>query len=261
MVAGSATGIGAETARLMAAEGARVVLGDIDAATAGEVAEEIRGGGGEAVAVTADIAEEEQVREMIATAIREFGRLDVLHNNAAALGPDAIGADSAGSIIDIPLEAYDRTMAVNVRGFVLACRYAIPQMLENGGGSIIQTASVAGVAAEGPRGAYGMSKAAVVMMTKHLATCYGPRGVRCNAILPGVTFRPGGSLTTESARYPVYLRHHAAPRLGQPEDVGSAVVFLASDRAEWINGAIIPVDGGASARLPWATDLAELGEA
>jgi NAD(P)-dependent dehydrogenase (short-subunit alcohol dehydrogenase family) len=258
VVVGSATGIGAATANLMAAEGARVLLADINAAKVEETADAIRRSGGEALSMAVDIAEEDQVDEMIATAVREFGGLDVLHNNAAALGPETLGPDSVGSIIDISLEAFDRTMAVNVRGFVLACRAALPRMLENGGGSIIQTASVAGMLAEGPRGAYGMSKAAVILMTKHLANFYGAKGIRCNAIMPGAVIQPTGPNATNTVAHEILLRHHPSPRLGRSEDIGHMAVFLASDDAEWVNGAIIPVDGGCTAPLPWSADMAEI---
>lgn len=252
IVTGSASGIGAATARTMAREGARVALGDLDLKGAEAVAAEIRAGGGDAFAFKVDISDDDGVKAMVAETVRRYGGVDVLHNNAAAFEPEVRVADSASDLVDLDMAVFDRTMAVNIRGYVLCCRYAVPEMLKRGGGSIINMSSALGLAAEPVRGAYSTSKGAVNMFTRHIAAAYGKRGIRCNAVAPGLVLtHPDRSAEFQD----MMLRHHMTPRLGLPEDIANMVAFLASDEAAFVTGQVIQVDGGYLAHAPEYADL------
>ncbi|MXY06993.1 MAG: SDR family oxidoreductase [Gammaproteobacteria bacterium] len=246
IIVGSATGIGATTARLMAAEGSRVVLADVNFEGAQQVASEIMQTGGEALPVRADIANEADVSQMVTQALDAFGGINVLVNNAAALGPDVIGRDSQADAASLELEVWDQTMAVNLRGYLLCMKYVIPEMLKLGGGSIVNTSSVSSLVAEPVRGAYAVSKAGVNQLSKHIATAYGKRGIRCNAVAPGcISTNP----TTEKM-YQAFTPLLLTPDLGSTEDVARVIVFLASDDAAYVNGQVIQVDGGMLSRFP-----------
>ena len=262
IVTGSASGIGRATAHLLAAEGASVVVADLDDAGASAVVSEIEADGGKAIATQVDVSAEDDVREMIATAVSTFGGLDVLHNNAAALGSASPGLDM--DIANMDVDVWDRTMAVNLRGVMLGCKHAIPALLERGGGAIVNTASIAGLQGlvspitmhapeatmiEGGGIAYIASKHAVVGMTAQYAIAFAERGVRVNAVAPGYIETP----MTEILREDMQIQHeyeqlHPMARLGQPDEIATAVVFLSSDAASFITGHTLPVDGGYSCR-------------
>jgi NAD(P)-dependent dehydrogenase (short-subunit alcohol dehydrogenase family) len=238
IVTGAGSGIGEATARLMAREGASVVVADINGAEAERVAVELD----RAVVAEVDVSDEPSVVRMVETAVESFGRLDVLHNNATDSSTNAIDTD----IVTLDMAVFDRLIAVNLKGAFMGCKHAIPHMLALGGGSIVNTASIDGFVGRGVRAAYGASKAGVVLLTKSVASQYGTRGIRCNAVAPGLTLTPGavGNATSEyieasSSRYPM-------PRLCTPEDVANAVLFLASDEAAYVNAATLMVDGGAT---------------
>ena len=250
IIVGSATGIGAATARLMAAEGSKVVLADLNLDGAETVAAEIRQAGGEALAVQADISNEDDVNQMVTQALAAFGGINILINNAAALSPDVIGLDSQTDAATLELDIWDRTMAVNLRGYLLCMRHVIPEMLKLGGGSIINTSSVASLAAEPVRGAYAVSKAGVNQLSKHIATAYGKRGIRCNAIAPGCI---NTNRATEKM-YQAFIPHLLTPGLGSTENIARVVVFLASDDAAFITGQVIQADGGMLSHLPNVAD-------
>ena len=246
VVVGSATGIGATTARLLAAEGSSVVLADLNLDGADKVAAEIRQAGGEAVAVYADISSEADVSQMVTQALEAFGGINILVNNAAALSPDVIGVDSQTDAASLELDIWDRTMAVNLRGYLLAIKYVIPEMLKLGGGSIVNTSSISSIVAEPVRGAYAVSKAGVNQLTKHIATAYGKRGIRCNAVAPGcIATNP----VTEKM-YQGFIPHLLTPDLGSTEDIARVVVFLASDDAAFVTGQVIEADGGMLSHFP-----------
>ena len=250
IVVGSATGIGATTARLMAAEGSRVVLGDTNFEDAQKVAAEIKQAGGEALAVKADIANEADVSQMVTQTLEAFGGINILFNNAAALAPEIIGPDSQTDAASLELDIWDRTMAVNLRGYLLCMKYVLPEMLKLGGGSIINTSSVASLAAEPVRGAYAVSKAGVNQLSTHIATAYGKRGIRCNAVAPGC-------ISTNRATqkmYQAFIPHLLTPDLGSTENVARVVVFLASDDAAFITGQVVQVDGGMLSHMPNVAD-------
>jgi NAD(P)-dependent dehydrogenase (short-subunit alcohol dehydrogenase family) len=244
IVTGAGSGIGEATARVLAREGASVVLADINRAEAERVAGDLSG----AVVVEVDVSDEPSVVRMIETAVETFGGLDVLHNNATDSATNAVDTD----IVTLDMAVFDRLIAVNLKSMFMGCKHAIPHMLERGGGSIVNTASIDAFVGRGVRAAYGASKAGVVLLTKSVASQYGTRGIRCNAVAPGLTLTPGavGNATPEyveasAVKYPM-------PRMCKPEDVANAVLFLASDEAAYVNAATIMVDGGATVYMPSA---------
>jgi len=245
IVTGSGSGIGEATARLMAREGASVVVADIDGTQAERVAGELD----RAVAAEVDVSDESSVIRMIETAVESFGGLDVLHNNASDASTNALDMD----IVTLDMAIFDRLVAVNLKGQFMGCKHAIPHMLARGGGSIVNTASIEGFVGRGVRAAYGAAKAGVVLLTKSVASQYGARGIRCNAVAPGLVLTPAlkhhyttpEPLEPSQALYPM-------PRLCAPEDVANAVLFLASQEAAYINGTTLMVDGGATVYMPSA---------
>lgn len=244
IVTGAGSGIGEATARLMAREGASVVVADLNRAEAERVAGELDA----AIAVEVDVAEEESVIRMIETAAASFGGLDVLHNNATDSSLNAVDTD----IASLDMAVFDRLVAVNLRGQFLGCKHAIPRMLERGGGSIVCTASIDGFVGRGVRAAYGASKAGVVLLTKSVASQYGKRGIRCNAVAPGLTLTPGAVSNATQEYIEASLQNYPMQRLCTPEDVASAVVFLASEDASYVNAATLMVDGGATVYMSTA---------
>ncbi|MFD0687188.1 SDR family NAD(P)-dependent oxidoreductase [Actinomadura fibrosa] len=259
IVTGGASGIGAATARILAREGAAVAVADIDGPGAAKVADAITAAGGRAVPVTADVAEPDQVAAMVAAAVGEFGGLDVLHSNAMLGDPAVMGAD--GAVTDLDPDVWDKVMRVNVRGYMLGAKYAIPEMLARGGGVIVNTASVTGFLSELARPAYGTSKAAILGLTRNIATQYGRRGVRCVAVAPGVVLTEGLKANMPPQAREMMAAHHLTGRLGEPEDVGELVAFLASDLAGFITGCAVPVDGGLSAHVASYADERRFMEA
>jgi NAD(P)-dependent dehydrogenase (short-subunit alcohol dehydrogenase family) len=238
IVTGAGSGIGEATARLMAGEGASVVVADINGIEAERVAGELAG----AVAVEVDVSEEPSVVRMIETAVETFGGLDVLHNNATDSAINAVDTD----IVTLDMAVFDRLVAVNLKGQFMGCKHAIPHMLARGGGSIVNTASVDGFVGRGVRAAYGASKAGVVLLTKSVASQYGTRGIRCNAVAPGLTLTPGAVGNAAPEYIEASLALYPMPRLCTPGDVANAVLFLASDEAAYINAETLMVDGGAT---------------
>lgn len=238
IVTGAGSGIGEATARLMAREGASVVVADLNREEAERVAGELVAG----MPVEVDVSNETSVERMILAAVRSFGGLDVLHNNATDSSLNAVDTD----IATLDMAVFDRLVAVNLKGQFLGCKHAIPALLERGGGSIVNTASIDGFVGRGVRAAYGACKAGVVLLTKSVASQYGTRGIRCNAVAPGLTLTPGAVNNSNSEYIELSLRNYPMPRLCTPEDVAKAVVFLASDDASYINAETLMVDGGAT---------------
>jgi NAD(P)-dependent dehydrogenase (short-subunit alcohol dehydrogenase family) len=249
---GCATGMGAASARLMAQEGAKVVLADINPTGAEKTAAQIQEAGGEAIVCYTDIGQEDTVVEMVKTAVETYGRIDVLHNNAAAVGhgdgmsgaSNEILADDLTDALNLDLKVWDRTLAINLTGFLFTCRHVVPHMVKQGQGSIVNISSAAALKTRTTGGAYSVSKAGVEALTHHIATAYGKQGIRCNAIAPGSIVGPERTARMQQEQYEKRLRHYPSPRLGKPEDIGWTVVFLVSDEAAFINGQVIFVDGG-----------------
>jgi NAD(P)-dependent dehydrogenase (short-subunit alcohol dehydrogenase family) len=254
IVTGGASGIGRATALLLASEGAAVTVADIAPDAAQAVVTEIEGAGGTARVQVVDVADAAAIEAMVAETVRAYGGLDVLHNNAAALDQNRLDQDVA----TMDLATWDRVLAVNLTGPMLGCRFAIPALLERGGGSIVNTASAAAFYGSHSLAAYGTSKAGVVALTRYVATAYGERGIRCNAVAPGVVVdqemqeKLGGPMGDRLRRYST---SHLVGRLGYPEEIARAVAFLASDDAAFVTGEILRVDGGFTAHSPtYATD-------
>jgi NAD(P)-dependent dehydrogenase (short-subunit alcohol dehydrogenase family) len=210
--------------------------------------------GGQALSWVLDVGVESAVREVVADVTGRLGAVSVLVNNAAAT--DLSGGGRDGDVLTMEVEVWDRTLTVNLRGAMLLCREVLPGMLFAGRGSIVNTSSGAAAAAEHTRPAYGASKAALESLTRSVATSYGPKGVRCNAVAPGLTL-------TETVRGPgrglekmrtVFQRHTPSP-LGDADDVAAVVAFLASDAARYVNGVTLRVDGGLLASQPYVADF------
>lgn len=244
LVAG-AGGIGGGVAERYAAQGARVVLGDIDKQTAEEAADRITTAGGEAIAIALDGADETSIDAAITACRQTFGGLDGLHANFATFVDDP----GERGILELPLEIFDETQRVNVRGFYLCTRAALPLILARGGGSILYTSSVAAYMAGAGQVAYAVSKAAGHALMRHVAARYGPQGVRANSIAPGFILHE----RNESMIDPEMLEWGKAgaaikSRLGRTDDIASLGALLMSDHCSYITGQIICVDGGTTMR-------------
>ena len=246
VVAGGAGGIGTASCVRLAEEGAAVVTGDLDESAARAVATRITEGGGRATAVQVDISDEASVASLMHAALDAYGRIDGIHINAADLSPTNIGADS--DAMTVPLEVFDHTLAVNLRGHLLCTRHALPHLLEGGGGALVYTSSVAAFIGEPERPSYAVAKSGINAIVRHVASRWGKDGVRANAVAPGLVLTDAvlaGAPTEFRTRA---LRGTRSNRLGRPEDVAAAVAMLLSDDGAWINGQVISVDGGATLR-------------
>lgn len=243
IVTGAASGIGAHSARLFAGEGATVVCVDRDHHGANAVANEITAAGGRAKALTADISSEEEVRAMVDTTVEDFGRLDVLFNNAGVMLPDDGDAESTSE------QVWDTTFDVNVKGVWLGCKYGIPAIRDTGGGSIINTASfVALVGAATAQLAYTASKGAVLAMTRELAVIHARENIRVNALCPGPlkTKLLMDFLDTDEKQQR-RLVHVPMGRFGEAAEMAKAALYLATDDSSYMTGATFTVDGGLTA--------------
>jgi NAD(P)-dependent dehydrogenase (short-subunit alcohol dehydrogenase family) len=241
LITGAGSGMGRLAAQVFAREGARVVLADVSQDAGEAAASEVARAGGEAVFVTADVSREQDVQTLLRRGVEAFGRLDVLYNNAG------IFPAGDGSVVDVTEEVWDRVMAVNLKGIYLCCKHAIPELLRAGGGSIVNVASfVALVGCTVPQDAYTASKGGVIALTKSLAVQFGPKHVRTNAIAPGPIETPllMSWLLTNPAEKKKRLDRIPAGRFGRPEDIVNMALYLASDEAAWVNGAVMVVDGG-----------------
>ena len=244
VITGAAKGIGRATADVFAAEGARIVATDIDGDGLDRLRADLELRGAECATVVGDVSKPDDARRMIEAAVEHYGRLDVLVANA--------GIIPLRTITEATPEDWDEVMSIDGRGMFLTCKYAIEQMLRNGGGSIVCLSSISGMAGQSSQSTYGPAKFVASGLTKHLAVEWADRGIRVNAVAPG-TIRtervrqlpdePGGAEYIEQI-----VRMHPMGRLGEPDEVARAIMFLASDEASFITGAILPVDGGYLAR-------------
>ncbi|HEX6229210.1 MAG TPA: glucose 1-dehydrogenase [Solirubrobacterales bacterium] len=239
LVTGAGSGIGRASAELFAAEGAEVVVVDVDAATAKETANAIDAAGGTAIAVPTDVADSDAVEAMAATALERFGRVDVLINNAGVLDDYEPAAETSD-------ETWNRVLGVNLNGAFFASRALIPQMLELGGGAIVNVSSTAGLNGGNGGAAYTTSKHALIGFTRQLCFDYARKGIRCNAICPGAVETGMTKEIFSSGDAEVMKAVESAPigRWAQPEELATAALYLACDDATFVNGAVLVVDGG-----------------
>jgi len=248
IVTGAASGLGRATATRMAGEGAAVVIADIDGDRAAEAAAGIEAAGGTARAVRADVSAEQDVAGVVSAAVASFGRVDILHNNAAALGADTFPYDRG--ITDMAVEVWDRTMAVNLRGAMLGCKHAIPAMCDQGGGAIVSTSSLSALLGEDSHVAYACSKAALGALTRHVANMHGADGIRINAVAPGLMLTPVALERLSEQDLAAFRAERLIEEATRPEDVANLVVFLVSDQAAKITGQVFVIDGGTLAKRP-----------
>ncbi len=243
LITGAASGIGRTTALAFAAEGALVAAADIDGRGVDGVADEIAACGGRAVPLRADVTDGRQVEQLIGQVVREFGRLDIAFNNAGVEGAPVRTAD-------VSEDDFDRIMSVNVRGVWLCMKYEIKQMLRQEGGVIINTASAAGLVGAHSLPVYAASKHAVVGLTRSAAVEYARKGLRINAVCPAVVRTP--MIERAFTQFPDLLAattaNNPTRRLGEPEEVAAAVLWLAAPDASFVNGVAFPVDGGLTAQ-------------
>jgi NAD(P)-dependent dehydrogenase (short-subunit alcohol dehydrogenase family) len=241
IITGGGSGMGRTASELFAREGARVVVADFSEAAGEETVALVRAGGGEASFVKADVSDETDARGMVQFAISRYGRVDALYNNAGIM-PEA-----DHSVVDTDVATWDKVMAVNVRGVFLGCKYAIPRMLEQGSGSIVNIASfVAILGCSVPQDAYTASKGAVLALTRSLAVQFAGQGVRSNSISPGPIETPllMDWLLKDEAAKQLRLARNPSGRFGKPEEIVNVGIYLASDESRWTNGANFVVDGG-----------------
>ena len=240
IITGSGSGLGRVLAHRFAADGAAVVVADVVGQRASAVAEEISEGGGKSLAYTMDVTNAADVEIMVGVARDEFGPVDILVNNAAK----ATDAD----FLDVSEEAWDEDVAITLKGSFLCSQAVLADMTKNGSGVILNISSVNALAYYGNE-AYSAAKAGILNLTRSLAVRYGPSGVRVNAIAPGTLKTPAWEKRRKEDPdvFERVARWYPLGRIGEPEDVAGAVLFLASDEAAWISGAVLPVDGGLTA--------------
>lgn len=248
IVTGAAGGLGAEAAKVMASHGANIIIADINKTAAETVVSEIQGMGQSAFAIETDVSQEESVAEMVKETIRQFGRIDILHNNAAILSEAQRQGDL--DVINMDVEAWDRAMAVNLRGAMLCSKHTIPHMIKLNRGSVINATSGLGTMGDLTLSAYAASKAALIMLAKSIAAQYGKQGIRANALLIGLAPAENAHATMPPALLDIIRENHLTPELGTPRQIADAVAFLACDESSFVSGSVLSVDGGFCSHTP-----------
>jgi len=240
LITGAAAGIGRATAELFAREGARLVLADINTDGLSALRDSLADVAADVALVTADVSKPPDARQMIEVAVEHYGRLDIAVANA--------GIIPLASIVEATPEGWDEVMSIDGRGMFLTCKYAIEQMITTGGGSIVCLSSISGMAGQSRQSTYGPAKFVASGLTKHLAVEWAGNGIRVNAVAPGTINTERVQQLPNEPGGPEYLEAvkaaHPMGRLGEPSEVAEAILFLASDEASFITGAILPVDGG-----------------
>ncbi len=255
VITGAALGIGRASAKLMAAQGAKVVVTDIDPAGAETVAAAIRDGGGDALALHLDATRDDSIRDAINAAHKHYGRIDVLYNNVGFTD-----SQRDTTTIDMDWDYWQTVVQLNLGSTIFATRCVLPIMIENGGGSIINTASMAAVQGMNAPTAYAATKSGVIAFSRSVAVQYGAKNVRCNTIAPGLV------MTTRAPNWPkpmldIFRKFILVPRFGEPEDIGHLAVYLASNESGYITGQLFQVDGGVGIQNPVTPDLLALTQA
>lgn len=241
IVTGGAGGIGSASAKALAAEGAAVAVVDLNGDAAESVAAGIRAAGGQAIAIGADVSSEPEIERIVATVVEQLGGVDVVFNNA--------GIIRRTTAVETTVEEWDRVFGVNVRAIFLMCKHVVPIMAANGGGSIVNTGSGWGLKGGGHAISYCASKGAVVNMTRALAIDHGPQGIRVNSVNPGdvntgMLREEARQLGQETDAFLAESADRPLGRMGQPEEIAAAVVWLASDESSYVTGSALVVDGG-----------------
>ena len=246
LITGAGSGQGRAAALLFAREGARVVVSDVNVAGGEETVRLVRSAGGEATFQAADVSHTAAVAALVQTTVRTYGGLHVLYNNAAIW--DRGGLDNY--VTELSEEGWDTIMSVNLKGVYLCCKYGIPALIDAGGGSVINTASAAGLIGSRNRShAYSASKGGVIALTRAMAIAYARNGVRVNAICPGGVDTPMiAPLLNTPERQQRFADVHPLGRLGTAEDIAYFALYLASDEAAWVTGGVFPIDGGVTAQ-------------
>jgi NAD(P)-dependent dehydrogenase (short-subunit alcohol dehydrogenase family) len=242
LITGAGSGMGREACIVFASEGARVAAVDVDTAGLEQTAATVSADGGEIATFVADVAVEEEVRAAVEGAVERFGALHILYNNAGVLW-----RERDVSVLETDEKVWDRVFAINLKGMVWVCKYGTPQLIEAGGGAIVNIGSTSALLGDTiPQDAYTASKGAVISLTRNLAVQFGPRGVRANCIHPGFTDTPMQTIRTSDAAW-VETATAEIPlgRLATARDIVNAALFLASDEAAYVTGTELVVDGGA----------------
>lgn len=242
LITGGSSGIGRAVALAWAREGAKVVVSDVDRGGGEETVGQVRTAGGEAIFIAADVGKPEECEALVRGAVEKFGRLDIACNNAGIGGPQAPTAD-------YPLDGWAQVIDINLSGVFYGMKYQLPAMLKNGGGAIINMASILGAVGFAGAPAYAAAKHGVVGLTQTAALEYSAQGVRINAVGPGFIHTPMiSALEDNKAVNDMLVAAHPIGRLGRAEEVAELVLWLSSDKASFVTGAYYPVDGGYIAR-------------
>lgn len=247
VVVGAANGIGRVTAVMLAQRGAKILLADISVSNGlKECRDEIVRAGGRAIIAEVDHTNEAQVEAMAAKAVEEFGKINILVNNAAGTSPEFQSYDR--DVVTMSVDLWDRAMAVNLRGPMLCCKHVVPHMIAAGHGSIINTSSGVTLRGDSVRAAYSASKMGLHSLTMDVATAYGKQNVRCNAVVPGLILTEGLRKVLTPQQIDGFAAQNLTPFVAGPEDIAEVTCFLASPASRYITGQLITVDGGNSVR-------------
>ena len=256
IVTGGGANIGEACVKMLAAQGASVVVADINLDGAERVASEIVAAGGTALAQFVDLGDEASIAVMVAAVVAQFGRIDVLHNNAANTAAGQMMKDA--SLAAMEVEVWDAAFDINTRGTMLMTKHALPHMIAGGGGAIINTSSGVSLLGDVLNPAYSASKAAVNALTRNTAAQFGRANIRCNAILPGLVLSAGARAQMSEAQLGMIQRHVLLPRESVADDIAGAVLWLASNLGSFVTGQIISVDGGICHHQPHYADMLDM---
>jgi NAD(P)-dependent dehydrogenase (short-subunit alcohol dehydrogenase family) len=255
LVTGGGSGIGAATAQLLAQHGAEVAVTDLNAEAAGELAKEIAEAGGKAVGYGLDVGSDDAWRDIVARVTADLGAITILHGNAAPTAGAVMSRDL--DVLSAEVEVWDLLYSVVMRGNMLGSKHILPGMIAAGGGSIVFTTSIKGRIGSRLRTGYSATKAGLEQFVRMVATEYGPQGIRCNAVAPGIIVTPSTSQTVPGERLRRLLQAQLVPRYGKAEDIARAVLFLASDASSFVTAQTLVVDGGMSAFVPAMSEREE----